>query len=398
MDINIRLACAEDIPALTSLIPRSVRALQAQYYPPAKIEAALGKIFSVDRQLIQDGTYFVAEQAGAIIGCGGWSLRETLYGSDHSHQPADHQLDPRVDYAKIRAFFVHPDWARKGIGSQIMWQCEAAALAAGFTRIEIVSTLVGEPFYQRFGYRTSAKFEIALSQSSGLPVVRMVKYFAGVGQADYTDRLQTLMGAIGIKTYAELCQRTGVTEKVIRRLRRGSIAAMQIGTLQKIAQGLAITGPELLATFSDQSSGQSSDQSSAKPDRQAEYDRLQTQLQTQRTELFQEFQQSALQTLESWMLQWPTAAHAAQQNPTAPAVKLLLLLRPVENLLAEWGIEPIGQVGTTIAFDPQQHQVMGAMPNPGDPVRVRYVGYRQADRLIHRAKVSSIPEPAGVAQ
>jgi molecular chaperone GrpE (heat shock protein) len=210
---------------------------------------------------------------------------------------------------------------------------------------------------------------------------------------DYTDRLQILMGAIGIKTYAELCQRTGVTEKVIRRLRRGSIAAMQIGTLQKIALGLAITGPELLATFSDQSSGQSSgqssDQSSAKPDRQAEYDRLQTQLQTQRTALFQEFQQSALQTLESWMLQWPTAAHAAQQNPTAPAVKLLPLLRPVENLLAEWGIAPIGQVGTTIAFDPQQHQVMGAMPNPGDPVRVRYVGYRQADRLIHRAKVST---------
>jgi molecular chaperone GrpE (heat shock protein) len=211
-----------------------------------------------------------------------------------------------------------------------------------------------------------------------------------MSQPDYTDRLQTLMGAIGIKSYIELCQAAGVTEKVIRRLRRGAIAAMQIGTLQKIAQGLQITGPELLAQFSDQPLAQ--------PDRQAEYDRLQTQLQTQRAELLQEFQQSALQTLESWMLQWPTAAHAAQQNPTAPAVKLLPLLRPVENLLAEWGIEPIGQVGTTIAFDPQQHQVMGPMPNPGDPVRVRYMGYRQADRLLHRAKVSSTPEPVVVAQ
>jgi molecular chaperone GrpE (heat shock protein) len=201
-----------------------------------------------------------------------------------------------------------------------------------------------------------------------------------MSQLDYTDRLQILMGAIGIKSYVELCKAAGVTEKVIRRLRRGAIAAMQIGTLQKIAQGLQISGPELLAQFSDQPLAQ--------PDRQAEYDRLQTQLQTQRAELLQEFQQNALQTLESWMLQWPTAAHAAQQNPTAPAVKLLPLLRPVENLLTEWGIAPIGQVGTTIAFDPQQHQVMGAMPNPGDPVRVRYVGYRQVDRLLHRAKVS----------
>jgi predicted N-acetyltransferase YhbS/transcriptional regulator with XRE-family HTH domain len=379
MDINIRLARPEDIPALTSLIPRSVRALQAPYYPPEKIEAALGPIFSVDRQLIQDGTYFVAEQAGQIIGCGGWSQRETLYGSDHGHHSAVRQLNPRVDYAKIRAFFVHPDWARKGVGSQIMWECEAAALAAGFTRIEIVATLVGEPFYQRFGYQTSAKFEIALSPQNGLPVVRMVKYFAGVEQPDYTDRLQTLMGAIGITTYTELCQVAGVTEKVIRRLRRGAIGQMQIGTLQKIAQGLRISAPELLAQFMDVPENASL---------QVEYDRLQTQLQTQRDSLFQEFQQTTLQTIESWMLQWPTAAHAAQQNPTAPAVKLLPLVRPVENLLAQWGIEPIGEVGATIGFDPQQHQVMGAMPQSGDPVRVRYVGYRQADRLLHRAKVS----------
>ncbi len=198
-------------------------------------------------------------------------------------------------------------------------------------------------------------------------------------QPDHTDRLRQLMQSVGVQTYAELCQTTGVTEKVIRRLRRGAIAQMQIGTLEKIAQGLNLSAPELLAQFTD---------TAAPPDLKLEYDRLHTQLQTQRAELLQEFQQSTLQTLESWMLQWPTAAHAAQQNPTAPAVKLLPLVRPVENLLTQWGIAPIGQVGATIGFDPQQHQVMGTIANPGDPVQVRYVGYRQGDRLLHRAKVS----------
>jgi transcriptional regulator with XRE-family HTH domain len=196
-----------------------------------------------------------------------------------------------------------------------------------------------------------------------------------------TDRLRQLMQSVGIRTYAELCQTTGVTEKVIRRLRQGAIGQMQIGTLEKIAQGLNLSAAALLAQFT-------STDSAATPDLQREYDRLQTQLQTQRAELLQEFQQSTLQTLESWMLQWPTAAQAAQQNPTAPAVKLLPLVRPVENLLTQWGIEPIGQVGQTIAYNPQEHQVMGALPQPGDPVRVRYVGYRQGDRLLHRAQVS----------
>jgi transcriptional regulator with XRE-family HTH domain len=204
---------------------------------------------------------------------------------------------------------------------------------------------------------------------------------------DRTDRLQALMGAIGISTYAELCQRTGVTEKVIRRLRRGAIGQMQVRTLVKIAQGLQVSAPELLAQFGEPGFDQ------APPERR-EYDRLQQQLATQREALLEEFQQTTLQTIESWMLQWPTAAHAAQQNPTAPAVKLLPLVRPVENLLTHWGIVPIGIVGETIGFDPQRHQVIGAMPpesdlRAGDPVRVRYVGYCQGDRLLHRAKVSA---------
>jgi transcriptional regulator with XRE-family HTH domain len=200
---------------------------------------------------------------------------------------------------------------------------------------------------------------------------------------DYTDRLQALMQSRGIQTYAELCQVSGVTEKVIRRLRRGQMATMQLGTIGKVAQGLGLSTSALLTALTE-----SPDPAPPTDPLQAEYDRLQQQLQEQSAESQKAFQQAALQTLESWLLQWPTAAYAAQQNPTAPAVKLLPLVRPVENLLREWGVEPIGQVGATVEFDPAIHQPIGAAPNPGDSVQVKYVGYRHGDRLIHRAKVN----------
>jgi GNAT superfamily N-acetyltransferase len=176
MDIRIRLARQEDITALASLIQESARTLQATYYTSEQIEGALGTVFGVDSQLIQDETYFIAENRHQIIGCGGWSKRKTLYGGDQGKKAEEDQLlDPNFDSAKIRAFFVHPEWARRGIGSQIMEQCEAAALEAGFKTIEIIATLAGEPLYRRFGYTVSQKFEILLPNKSVLPVVRMVK-------------------------------------------------------------------------------------------------------------------------------------------------------------------------------------------------------------------------------
>ena len=193
--INLRLACLEDIPALSELIPASARSLQASYYTPAQIEGALGTVFGVDSQLIEDGTYFVAESENQIVGCGGWSKRKTLYGGDSrtvreasacaerlrqrgKNIGEDRLLDPSVDAAKIRAFFVHPAWARRGIGSQIMRRCEMSALDDGFTTIEIVATLAGKPLYQSFGYYLIDKFEIALPNNSVLPVIRMVKNFS----------------------------------------------------------------------------------------------------------------------------------------------------------------------------------------------------------------------------
>jgi GNAT superfamily N-acetyltransferase len=175
MEIVLRLATAEDIPALRELIPASVRALSAGYYTPTQIESALTYIFGVDTQLIADGTYFVAESTGQIVGAGGWSKRATLYGGDQSKAEADPLLDPAHDAARIRAFYVHPNWARRGIGSRIMRACEAAAREAGFTRMELGSTVPGEPLYVAMGYQVSERMDVAMPDGETLPITRMDK-------------------------------------------------------------------------------------------------------------------------------------------------------------------------------------------------------------------------------
>jgi GNAT superfamily N-acetyltransferase len=171
----LRLACEADVAALEELIPLSVRALQAPYYSTAQMEAALGTVFGVDRQLIRDGTYFVAERDGLLIGCGGWSRRRSLCGGDKGRQHEDELIDPRRDAARVRAFFVHPAWARRGIGRSIMIACEQAIIGAGFSKVEIVATLAGEPLYASFGYTAVERYEVAMAGGLGLPVVRMTK-------------------------------------------------------------------------------------------------------------------------------------------------------------------------------------------------------------------------------
>ncbi|MGM3308717.1 GNAT family N-acetyltransferase [Anabaena sp. WFMT] len=178
MDFCIRLAHLEDIPTLTTLISESARVLQSGYYSSEQIEGALGIVFGVDSQLIQDKTYFVAENNHQIVGCGGWSQRKTLYGGDSGkNNQEDSLLNPDTDSAKIRAFFVHPKWARRGIGTQIMQASEKAAELAKFKDAEIIATLAGEPLYTKFGYQVIERFEISLQNSQFLPVVRMFKSF-----------------------------------------------------------------------------------------------------------------------------------------------------------------------------------------------------------------------------
>ncbi len=171
----LRVAREADVPALEGLIPLSVRTLQACQYTLEQREAALGTVFAVDRQLIRDGTYFVVVAGAEFIGCGGWSRRQSQCGGDRGRSAPDAELDPRNDAARVRAFFVHPAWARRGIGRTLLVESERAIVAAGFRKVEIVATLTGEPLYAASGYKVTERYEIALPGGLGLPVVRMVK-------------------------------------------------------------------------------------------------------------------------------------------------------------------------------------------------------------------------------
>lgn len=175
---HIREATEADVPAILTLVEQSVRVLQHEDYSPSQIDASIGSIFGVDRQLIADRTHFVATPSGApgtLAGCGGWSFRRTLYGSDaHTERDAD-TLDPAADHAKIRAIFVHPAWSRRGLGSLILEHCEQAAAAAGFTRFEMGSTLTGLKLYPQRGYVEVTRTQAPLPNGESIEVVQMRK-------------------------------------------------------------------------------------------------------------------------------------------------------------------------------------------------------------------------------
>src|SRR5579863_9019336 len=179
MIVLIRKAIAADVPRLREIIEASVRGLQAVDYSPRQIEGALQSVYGVDSQLIADGTYLVAEDFSqtkpVIVACGGWSKRKTLYGGDQYARREDSLLDPSRDAAKIRAFFVHPDWARRGIGGMILEACENAARAAGFLRCEMGATLTGVRLFRAYGYVELEHLRLPMEHGEWLPVVRMGK-------------------------------------------------------------------------------------------------------------------------------------------------------------------------------------------------------------------------------
>jgi GNAT superfamily N-acetyltransferase len=178
-EFTLRLATEDDIPSLRVLIEASVRALQAGDYTPAQIEGALGTVLGLDTQLIADRTYFIAEAARRsqphLAGCGGWSKRKTLFGADHGPGREPALLDPANDAAKVRAIFVHPACARRGLGSLILATVEEAARAAGFRRFELGSTLTGVPLYRLRGYVESERVAVPLANGESVPVIRMIK-------------------------------------------------------------------------------------------------------------------------------------------------------------------------------------------------------------------------------
>jgi GNAT superfamily N-acetyltransferase len=172
-DVQIRTALPADSVLLRELIVRSARGLSAGYYTPVEIEAAIEHVFGVDSRLIDDGTYFVADLDGEVAGCGGWSFRRTLYGGDQRPVGNSDRLDPGSDPARIRAFFVAPQAARRGIGRRILERCEAAARAAGFRSLELMSTLPGVPFYAALGFEAVEDVTDALPGGVVLRFVRM---------------------------------------------------------------------------------------------------------------------------------------------------------------------------------------------------------------------------------
>lgn len=175
LDYTIRKAYLDDREAIQDLIAASARGLSQTDYSNQQIEAAITDVFGVDTSLIADGTYFVAEHAGKLVGCGGWSKRKTLFGGDQFAARDTTELDPQSEPAKIRAFFVHPRWARKGIAQAILTRCEAEAREAGFRSVELMATLPGVKFYLACGYEESDQFDYEMASGGTLRLVPMRK-------------------------------------------------------------------------------------------------------------------------------------------------------------------------------------------------------------------------------
>ncbi|MBP3960302.1 GNAT family N-acetyltransferase [Gemmata sp. G18] len=176
MALPLRLATTADLLRLCELIDQSVRALGANYYTPAQIESALRYVFGPDTQLIADRTYFVIEsEGGELIAAGGWSQRRTLYGGDQMKGADDPLLDPATEPARVRAFFVHPSWARRGLARQLFERCAADATRAGFRTLELMATLPGEPLYLALGFAPVERSAQKLPDGEVLPLVRMTR-------------------------------------------------------------------------------------------------------------------------------------------------------------------------------------------------------------------------------
>jgi DNA-binding Xre family transcriptional regulator/molecular chaperone GrpE (heat shock protein) len=218
-----------------------------------------------------------------------------------------------------------------------------------------------------------------------------------------TLRLQGLMQKVGINSFKELYRSIGTSAHTINKLRSGEINTLKLQTLIKISSALQITATELIETFSvgvivGVGVGEASTKIEASPRSmptpeieiiQQEYQHLQQQLEQQRETLQAEFQYQSLQTLESFLTYFPTAKYAAQTNPDFPASKLFPLVGSIDRLISQWGVTVIGEIGSTIAYDPRWHQLIEGTATPDELVTVRYVGYRQSDKLIFRAKVSN---------
>jgi GNAT superfamily N-acetyltransferase len=181
---DLRLATLDDVPALRTLIAESARGLSTGFYSLAQIEAAVTHVFGVDTQLIADGTYYVIDTQGSPVAVGGWSGRRTLYGGDQMKGDADPRLDPATEPARIRAFFVHPKWARRGLGRRLYLACTWAAWEAGFREFELLATRPGEPLYAALGFAVVEPVTVDAPGDVEIPCVRMRRAIDSPSAAD----------------------------------------------------------------------------------------------------------------------------------------------------------------------------------------------------------------------
>lgn len=174
MTRTCRPATDADLPAIAALMDRAIGTLQTAFLSPEQIAASRASM-GLDSQLIADGTYFVVEQDGKLVGCGGWGKRATLYGGDHAAVRDDALLDPATDAARIRAMYTDPAMARQGVGRDLLACCEAAARAAGFRRAEMMATLAGEPLYAACGYSVVKRVDRMSATGTAVPGAVMGK-------------------------------------------------------------------------------------------------------------------------------------------------------------------------------------------------------------------------------
>jgi molecular chaperone GrpE (heat shock protein) len=226
---------------------------------------------------------------------------------------------------------------------------------------------------------------------------------------DLTQKLQNLMQCVGISSFKSLSAAAGVSERQILQLRRGKLKQMRLEVLLKLAKVLQLSLSELAANFSDASSdyqvlnltvdtrnltqslNTGIDLVQEHTNLKGEYERIVLMLEQQQELLQQEFQESGLQILESLLLFWPTAAQKARENPQLEAVKILpLVQKPLDQLLQAWGVEAIASVGSEIPYNPQLHELLAGVAQPGEIVKVCYIGYRKGEKLLHRAKVNPL--------
>lgn len=207
--------------------------------------------------------------------------------------------------------------------------------------------------------------------------------------------LANLMEQVAISNIEELSEVAGVSELQIRRLQYGLIYKISVETLVKLAAALQISIEQMLAKFTNPTESSSEDYSTSIHTQspqvwQQEYQKLEQEMAQQTEMLKSQFQQTSIQAIESWLIQWPTAVAAIEKNPDLPAKRLIPLVKPVKELVEQWGIKTISTVGEELPYDPQWHELMTGSVEPGTKVQVRYVGYTQEDKILYKAKVSPV--------